>query len=59
MSNDPNDFRCLTPGHFLFETSLTVHPEKHFTLFLTIDYLLINVFLKSDTNLDEADQLII
>ena len=31
LSNDPNDFQSLTPGHFLVGTSLTAFPEKDTT----------------------------
>lgn len=32
MSNDPNDFQCLTPGHFLIGTNLTAYPEQNVTM---------------------------
>lgn len=32
LSNDPSDFNCLTPGHFLIGDSLTAYPEKDITL---------------------------
>lgn len=28
LSNDPNDLRCITPGHFLIGSALTTYPEK-------------------------------
>lgn len=28
LSNDPSDFSCLTPGHFLIGESLTSYPER-------------------------------
>lgn len=28
LSNDPNDLRCLTPGHFLIGTALSAYPER-------------------------------
>lgn len=29
LSNDPSDFQCLTPGHFLIGNSLTAYPDKN------------------------------
>jgi hypothetical protein len=31
LSNDPNDLRPLTPGHFLIGSSLTAYPDKDVT----------------------------